>query len=500
MKKHLCLLFLFIAVSKLLLAQNGSSCDEPLVIFPSVNCENTDGTQFFGKMQCPSGDCSSYFTMSGSSLAMNPACSEDDERKESVVWIKVRATADNFTINNGHPYIGSGAAQANTKDYTVYSGTCADMLQIACHTLTANTSVTVSGLVAGKDYFILASPAVTQTKADAISFCLTSTVSYEAPGNSCSDAVELRPNNTYTFNNAGATADGPQAWSSNENNTWYKWTTPSDWQKGQSAFIRIYNPVCNSSEGLQITLWNTNKDCPVATDKFLMVSQSPGEKMEYYHQWTPVENRTYYLSVDGFAGTACQFNLEFGVQQVAPVNLITLEAKSNGKNISLTWETSEEMNNSFFTIEKSKDGQKFVPLTKLDGAGKSTTVRTYSCQDEYPFSKINYYRLRQTDEQGNYTYSKIVAVNAKGNGSPFHASVTPGKEKIDIGYFSDENEKALIRIYNIDGKQMYNMNLPVSQGRNDYRINTLLFPRGKYLLKLETPSAILTEDILLEED
>ena len=499
MNKFFYFIFLFCVSHLFANAQDGSSCEKAIVLFPSTTCSNNSGSHYNGQMQCLTADCSSYYTMSGVSGGLNPVCSQDDERTQSVLWIKVKATADNFTINNGAAYISSGAAASNTKDYIIYSMTNNSMQEIACHTLTANTSAIVSGLTAGKDYYILASPAVTQTHADAISLCITSSKAYEAPGNNCTGAVTLNMNTVSTFNNAGATPDGPVPDASIENNTWYKWATPSDWPAGQGAFVRVFEPQCNTNEALQITLWNTKNSCPDNSDKYTMVNRAPGQDLEYYHQWTPSPGRTYFISVDGYAGTACQFKLEIGSQSVIPVNLITLDAKSDGKNVLLSWVTSEELNNNYFTIEKSRDGQIFIPLTRVEGAGKSTTERTYNSQDDFPFADKNYYRLKQTDNQGNYSYSKAIAVIMKGQGQALHASYGTGSEKIDLSYFSEKKENALLRVFDSKGQQLYSMNLPVSQGRNDYKINSSLFPYGKYQLKLETPTIVHSGDVILEE-
>jgi len=499
MMKYFYLFFLLCASYSFSKAQDGSSCDKAIAIFPATTCSNNSGSQFNGEMQCLTADCSSYYTMNGISGGLNPACSQDDEKAQSVLWIKVKATSDNFTINNGAAYIGSGAAASNTKDFSIYSGSCSSMQEIACHTLTAKSSAAITGLTAGKDYYILASPAITQTRADAISLCITSTKAYEAPGNNCAEAVELDMHTVSSFNNAGATPDGPLPDASIENNTWYKWTAPSDWPAGQGAFVRVFEPKCNTTEALQITLWNTKNACPDNSDKYARVNQTAGQDLEYYHQWTPTPGRAYFISVDGYAGTACQFKLELGSQSIIPVNLVTLDAKSDGKSVLLSWVTSEEFNNNYFTIEKSRDGQIFIPLSRVEGAGKSTTERSYSSQDDFPFADKNYYRLKQTDNQGNYSYSKAIAVNMNGQGQTFRTSCGKGSEKIDLSYFSEKNEDALLRVFDSAGQQLYSMNLPVSQGRNDYKINSSLFPFGKYQLKLETPAKILSGDVILEE-
>ncbi len=500
MRNILAILFIVFSFCKNSFANDGTSCDKPILIFPSDDCINFNGKQFLGNKQCPTADCDSYLNMNGTSGSFNPGCSIDDEKNQPVLWMKVRATSESISINNGKAYIGSGAANANTKDYVVFSGACGNLQQIYCHTLTANASATITGLTVGKDYLIMASPSVTNESATALSVCITSTVPYKAQGDICEEAEILEINKTYSFNNVGATPDGPQEKVSAENNTWYRWTAPSDWTNGQSAFVKIYNLGCNSSEGLQATLWTTDNDCPKASDESSPISKVVGSTEEYFYQWTPRANRTYLISIDGYAGTACQYNLHIGSQPALPDNLISLDAISQGQSVLLNWLTIEENNNSYFTIEKSKDGRKFIPLLNVEGAGKSTTERSYSTRDDYPFADVNYYRLKQTDFEGNYSYSKTVAVDVKSEGRLFHAWSHPSAENIGIAYFSDMNEAAVLRIFDNSGRQMYNMSLQLAQGRNDYRINARLLSQGNYTVKLETGSSSLSSRILLEEE
>ena len=72
--------------------------------------------------------------------------------------------------------------------------------------------------------------------------------------------------------------------------------------------------------------------------------------------------------------------------------------------------------------------------------------------------------------------------------------------RIDVAYFSPEAGPGILRIYNNAGLQMYNMNLYLNPGHNDYKINSRLLPEGEYHLKLETPTAIVSGEVLLEEE
>ena len=95
-----------------------------------------------------------------------------------------------------------------------------------------------------------------------------------------------------------------------------------------------------------------------------------------------------------------------------PIELISFNGlNDNSKNL-LTWSTASEYNNDFFTIERSIDGNNWEIVSIIDGVGTSTSIMNYSYLD-YTFTKnsINYYRLKQTDFNGQYKYSSIIAID-----------------------------------------------------------------------------------------
>jgi len=80
----------------------------------------------------------------------------------------------------------------------------------------------------------------------------------------------------------------------------------------------------------------------------------------------------------------------------------------NGGTIDLDWETASELNNDYFTVEKSMDGRTFTPIAEVAGSGTSTEPIRYSYTDNDPFIGANYYRLRQTDFDGTESYSNVI--------------------------------------------------------------------------------------------
>ncbi len=93
-----------------------------------------------------------------------------------------------------------------------------------------------------------------------------------------------------------------------------------------------------------------------------------------------------------------------------PIEGIILTAKNDPGGILLTWVTASEVNNDHFALERSKDGMHFDAIARIPGNGTTADISTYSYLDKFPYSGLSYYRLKQVDFDGSYTYSDMVPV------------------------------------------------------------------------------------------
>ncbi len=93
-----------------------------------------------------------------------------------------------------------------------------------------------------------------------------------------------------------------------------------------------------------------------------------------------------------------------------PIHLLSFTAKAVGHDVLLEWSTATEQNNDHYTIEKSRDGQSFEEVVRVNGAGNSVSTQSYDAVDHHPYTGESYYRLKQTDTDGAYTYSDLVPV------------------------------------------------------------------------------------------
>jgi len=98
-----------------------------------------------------------------------------------------------------------------------------------------------------------------------------------------------------------------------------------------------------------------------------------------------------------------------------PVELSQFYVEKEAGVHKLQWRTQTELMNKCFVIERGDAAGNFVSLDEIAGQGTSSSAKDYSFTDDAPLDGINYYRLKQIDFDGSFSYSWIVAIN---NSSP----------------------------------------------------------------------------------
>ena len=93
-----------------------------------------------------------------------------------------------------------------------------------------------------------------------------------------------------------------------------------------------------------------------------------------------------------------------------PIELISFRAEAKGSTVNLFWSTASETNNDYFTVERSKTATDWEVVVNIPGAGTSNQQVNYTTTDDGPYRGTSYYRLKQTDFDKQYSYSKLVRV------------------------------------------------------------------------------------------
>ncbi|GDX47418.1 hypothetical protein LBMAG25_02360 [Bacteroidota bacterium] len=95
-----------------------------------------------------------------------------------------------------------------------------------------------------------------------------------------------------------------------------------------------------------------------------------------------------------------------------PVQLTSFDATQiPERRVLLAWQTSSELNSAYYEVERSVDAIEFHVLGRVSAAGYSTSLINYQLTDEHPYNGLSYYRLKQVDVDGSYTYSVIRKIN-----------------------------------------------------------------------------------------
>lgn len=165
-----------------------------------------------------------------------------------------------------------------------------------------------------------------------------------------------------------------------------------------------------------------------------------------------------------------------------PIELISFDARTSGADVVLTWETATEENNDYFTLERSYNGVNFQTLSTIAGAGNSNKVLSYRCEDKYPLQGRSYYRLKQTDFNGQFSYSEVVSVLVE-NHTALQIKVYPNpltsSEPLFVSGMESLSPNSEAVFYKLSGKEV--MRAEVQNGRS-IDINSL--KPGIYILRV----------------
>jgi hypothetical protein len=138
-----------------------------------------------------------------------------------------------------------------------------------------------------------------------------------------------------------------------------------------------------------------------------------------------------------------------------PITLLSFDVQPVLENVVITWATASESNNDYFTVERSKDGISFKSLVEVDGAGNSNDILNYKVTDFSPFEGTSYYRLKQTDFDGKYTYSEVKAVNFNKPIQTQLWSIFPNPTNLNGVYIKNTNidaKEVTLKIIDLTGK------------------------------------------------
>ncbi len=269
------------------------------------------------------------------------------------------------------------------------------------------------------------------------------------------------------FNSVTETADGGY-FLGGRSDTW------SPGSNGAGAWSMKINP-----DGTNPAACNTTTYAPAVVDYAATISVAPSGLIQVSTAITPTVE-TYTANTVAPQESCCSGTCT----QVLPVALVSFTGKNSGETNVMEWLTVSETRSDYFVVERSRDGKTFEPVGKVKGAGNSTVEKTYSFTDEHPFSGINYYRLKQVDYDGNFSYSQTVSVTTMHESAIIKIYPVPSGKELSCEFYSDENSEIKIYVTDVLGNTMLRKDLKAKQGLNKDKIDIEKLPHGIYYLEM----------------
>ncbi|HUH75385.1 MAG TPA: T9SS type A sorting domain-containing protein [Chitinophagales bacterium] len=260
---------------------------------------------------------------------------------------------------------------------------------------------------------------------------------------------------------------------------------------GQTNFYKYCYGLTESPFDLTVSALNSSglPDSIGSINKVLKSGSTDIYQFEFDLYNLPA-NGTYTGGKLGSSGVDFYIHNSGGLYSVLPIELVSFTGKYVDMNVLLDWLTASEINNSHFDIERSENGIDFKTIASINGNGTTSSPSNYQFIDYQSNLGTQYfYRLKQIDFDGGVNYSNIIQVN-----TPFISGVhvglvypNPADKEAQFRIYSDQNLQDLkYRLYDASGKLVFENQLKVSKGDNQYQINIAQLPIGAYQIVLSS--------------
>jgi hypothetical protein len=170
-----------------------------------------------------------------------------------------------------------------------------------------------------------------------------------------------------------------------------------------------------------------------------------------------------------------------------PIELMSFNSACESQNTRITWTTATEENNDYFTILRSSDGLNFEKIGLMDGAGNSTTARSYEFIDRNTTGQSHYYKLSQTDYDGTTEeYGPIRSTPCANENQLSAAAYQTSQDELSVLINNPASGQVKLTLLSLEGKLLLTQAQSFEYGEHLIRLNTSGISSGIYIVRVET--------------
>ena len=171
----------------------------------------------------------------------------------------------------------------------------------------------------------------------------------------------------------------------------------------------------------------------------------------------------------------------------------------SSNNVKVSWSTTNEINASYYVVERSTNAEDFIPVGKVNMSQSLNPVHNYNLNDQLynVNSNIAYYRLRIVDNSGKFSYSKVVPVKLDQPVTGFSLYPNPIDNYTILNLFSDKQSMGVLRVMDNSGRQILAKSISVNNGSNSIMVDELGYlPKGIYMVQVLLNNNLYNQKLL----
>ncbi len=304
----------------------------------------------------------------------------------------------------------------------------------------------------------------------------------------CLNLVELISGNTYPFTLSplGANYEQLRVWIDYNNNGIFENVTEQVFYQNDIGPPAAYNMTASG-----------NFNVPVTAVTNTVLRMRVIEEISTRYGGAYNINSSCYNPV---YGQAEDFPVMIYANSLLPVSYSLFRAMADGADVFLNWKTETEKDNAKFIIERSGDGTLFLTVGEIIGRNASQGA-AYQFRDRQPGDGIFYYRLKQLDANGSFSYSAIVKVNITMSGSR-NIKVLSNIVDQEINLQFNQHSAGAntgIRLLDISGRQLLFQQVRPQRG-DIYKVDlsALNLSKGMYLVEITQGADRWIEKVIMK--
>ena len=271
-------------------------------------------------------------------------------------------------------------------------------------------------------------------------------------------------------------------------------SSPRILQTADSNYIFMYTTIFGSNNHISIIVKKTDQNFSTIWSKEIQ-----GNNDYFDYGFIITDDNSLLCTGWTQSGQNNNILLVKLVGDIIPVELVSFQGQIRVGRVILNWETATEHNNLGFNVERSEDQINWQNITFVPGYGTALSPHSYTFVDSSRFSGIVYYRLKQIDFDGSFTYSDEIKIEF----APVLFSLSqnypnPFNPVTRINYSISEKSAVNLVIYNMLGQQVSTVvdeiKLP---GHYSIDFNASKLASGVYIYQLTSGKSVLTRKMLL---